>query len=532
MAKTVKQLQAELGKVSEDTRRAYDLLYSKKRSGRFYLGLYRQLDIAQNTLKKKGVFESARKEAEQTIAELQPKIIAAEAEYKKFQDQKNALNKELKTIAAEEEASKTKAATAKGASNIYTDALENLKDAELSIDGYKGTEKYQEAYRKAEQAYNNAIKSGVTVTPLGSPRIAVPPVEVKGGTSEKDKAKAEVENLSAFIGTLADPANSAILKQVQQDLANNFGYKGPVDGKYSLPLQTAINSLATSRSSLPANLQGKDFRSFLADKASSSLLGMSATGAAGGSGGTSIANYIADATQAASIVTGVVQKVLGREANAKEIKDLSAILIDAQKKNPYKTTNGIRTGGINEEQLLTDVIKSGTYAADKKLSKLSTLSKLSSELSTRKAEGQDLEAQKIKDYAKSNLLSLSDVQVNNFLADLKAGQSLETINKRIRSIASMGMPDSIKEMVASGVDLETIYQPYKNRMAAILEVNPETININDATLRSAIGPDKEMPLYEFEKALRKDSRWQYTNNAKQEVSNVALRVLKDFGLQG
>jgi hypothetical protein len=41
-----------------------------------------------------------------------------------------------------------------------------------------------------------------------------------------------------------------------------------------------------------------------------------------------------------------------------------------------------------------------------------------------------------------------------------------------------------------------------------------------------------MPLYEFEKALRKDSRWQYTNNAKNEVSNMALRVLKDFGLQG
>ncbi len=130
------------------------------------------------------------------------------------------------------------------------------------------------------------------------------------------------------------------------------------------------------------------------------------------------------------------------------------------------------------------------------------------------------------------MLSLSDVQVNNFLADLKAGQSLDTINKRIRSIAAMGMPDSIKEMVASGVDLETVYQPYKNRMAAILELNPETIDINDPTLRSAIGQDKEMPLYQFEKALRKDSRWQYTNNAKKEVSDIALRVLKDFGLQG
>jgi hypothetical protein len=87
-------------------------------------------------------------------------------------------------------------------------------------------------------------------------------------------------------------------------------------------------------------------------------------------------------------------------------------------------------------------------------------------------------------------------------------------------------------MVNSGIDLETVYQPYKNRMAAILELNPEAIDINDPTLRGAIGPDKEMPLYQFEKALRKDSRWQYTNNAKNEVSDIALRVLKDFGLQG
>jgi hypothetical protein len=68
-------------------------------------------------------------------------------------------------------------------------------------------------------------------------------------------------------------------------------------------------------------------------------------------------------------------------------------------------------------------------------------------------------------------------------------------------------------------------------MASILEINPESININDATLRSAIGPDKEMPLYEFERALRKDSRWQYTDNARQKVSEVASRIRRDFGFE-
>ena len=44
--------------------------------------------------------------------------------------------------------------------------------------------------------------------------------------------------------------------------------------------------------------------------------------------------------------------------------------------------------------------------------------------------------------------------------------------------------------------------------------------------------DKEMTLYDFQRALRKDSRWQYTDKARQEVSTAALQVLRDFGFQG
>ena len=69
-------------------------------------------------------------------------------------------------------------------------------------------------------------------------------------------------------------------------------------------------------------------------------------------------------------------------------------------------------------------------------------------------------------------------------------------------------------------------------MAATLEVNPETIKLNDPTLRMAIGPDKEMSLYDYQRSLRKDARWQYTDNARQDVSSIAKSVLQDFGFQG
>jgi hypothetical protein len=69
-------------------------------------------------------------------------------------------------------------------------------------------------------------------------------------------------------------------------------------------------------------------------------------------------------------------------------------------------------------------------------------------------------------------------------------------------------------------------------MAAILELSPESINFTDPTLRGAIGPNGEMSIYDFQKALRKDARWQYTNNAREDVFQSVGKVLQDFGFQG
>jgi hypothetical protein len=69
-------------------------------------------------------------------------------------------------------------------------------------------------------------------------------------------------------------------------------------------------------------------------------------------------------------------------------------------------------------------------------------------------------------------------------------------------------------------------------MASTLELDPNAIDLNDPTLRMAITDKGDMNLYDFKKALRQDNRWQYTSSAKQDVSNAALGVLRDFGFQG
>jgi hypothetical protein len=122
--------------------------------------------------------------------------------------------------------------------------------------------------------------------------------------------------------------------------------------------------------------------------------------------------------------------------------------------------------------------------------------------------------------------------INTWLQRLAVGESVETFKNVIRSQAKLGLPDKVASLLDQGMDLEGIYLPYKKLMAATLEVTPDSIKLNDPTLRAAIGPERETSLYDFQRQLRKDARWQYTNNAREEVSNSALKVLQDFGFQG
>lgn len=149
------------------------------------------------------------------------------------------------------------------------------------------------------------------------------------------------------------------------------------------------------------------------------------------------------------------------------------------------------------------------------------------------AAGQNLMT--LRSVARANGINLDTMfadSINTWLDKMAKGESIETFKSIIRNTAKTGLPDRVASLLDQGVDLETIYSPYKKLMAATLEVSPDSIDLNDPTLRAGIGPDKEISLYEYQRMLRKDPRWQYTNNAREDVSNAALTVLRNFGFQG
>lgn len=123
-------------------------------------------------------------------------------------------------------------------------------------------------------------------------------------------------------------------------------------------------------------------------------------------------------------------------------------------------------------------------------------------------------------------------QVDGWLQQIARGEDISTIQRLIRAQAKLGLPEKVGSLLDQGLDLANVFAPYRRQMSNLLEVNEDAIDLNDPLLRSAYGPDKEMSLYDFRRAVRQDPRWQYTDNAREETSSVALKVLRDFGFQG
>tara|TARA_R110000868_G_scaffold149797_3_gene372622 strand:+ start:2838 stop:4523 length:1686 start_codon:yes stop_codon:yes gene_type:complete len=153
--------------------------------------------------------------------------------------------------------------------------------------------------------------------------------------------------------------------------------------------------------------------------------------------------------------------------------------------------------------------------------------------------------QTLQGIAKANGFNIKDILPN--VSALTAGGDLETavlrgladgsldinrIAQDARVLAASGQPEYVRGLLNQGYDLQDVYAPYRSQMASVLELDANTIDLNDPTLRSAITDKGDMNLYDFKKSLKQDKRWQYTANAKEEVSDATLGILRDFGFQG
>jgi hypothetical protein len=120
--------------------------------------------------------------------------------------------------------------------------------------------------------------------------------------------------------------------------------------------------------------------------------------------------------------------------------------------------------------------------------------------------------------------------IDQVIKELQTGASLDDFNQKIRNYAKAAVPEWAKKLIDQGSDLTEIISPYRATMADELELPYTSIDVTDSVVQNALSSN--MSLADMRKQLRQDTRWQYTDKARESVSNAALKVLRDFGFQG
>lgn len=142
----------------------------------------------------------------------------------------------------------------------------------------------------------------------------------------------------------------------------------------------------------------------------------------------------------------------------------------------------------------------------------------------------------IKQYANQFGMSYGAGDYSSWSSSIFAGETtLEDIKAKVRNDAKSSFP-AYADQIDKGVSMDAISSAYKNSISRILEVDPDSVGYDNPRLRQALqyvgadGKPATKPLWQFEKELRSAPEWQYTNNARDTMDSLSLKVLQDWGL--
>lgn len=254
---------------------------------------------------------------------------------------------------------------------------------------------------------------------------------------------------------------------------------------------------------------------------------------------TQVSSNIPPASTLADYVNTVFQKYKGRDATPTELKDwLPAVTAQ------YKSEKGKSKSTIKYTYKDGELVSTEYLTANGEDPKLWIENKVKAQVLEGKQDVNTLNIPEgpsgkyfiaLKNVAARNGIMLSDSAATDYANSIVAGKVDEdTVYSTIRESAAEAFP-ALADKIKAGIDLKTLADPYIQSMSSILEIPDTGIDMFDPKIRSAMAytlPDGKIgtkSIYEFEKELRKDPRWQYTNNARNDAASIATTVLKDFG---
>ena len=138
------------------------------------------------------------------------------------------------------------------------------------------------------------------------------------------------------------------------------------------------------------------------------------------------------------------------------------------------------------------------------------------------------------DYGIAHLYS--DQQIQSFQDRIEKGTlTQDSLNNMIKEQAKSAY-QPFANQIDSGFTIKDIVSPYLSLYGKTLELNPNATDISDPNFANSIfssdvnGNQIAKPLWQYQVDLKKDPRWAYTDNARNDLSSVGKSVLQDLGL--
>ena len=257
---------------------------------------------------------------------------------------------------------------------------------------------------------------------------------------------------------------------------------------------------------------------------------------------TYVSNNIPTESSIKDTVNKIFQKYYGRDALQTELATWVPTL-----QAKYRSKTGASRSTV-KETYKNGVLTDTTYlTADNEDPTIFLEDKIQAQLASGKQDINELAIPEgpsgkyfvaVKNLAYDNGIKLSDNDARNYSNKIVAGLVDEnTVYNTIRESAASAFP-ALADKIKAGLDLKSLASPYIQSMSDILEIPDTAIDLFDPQIRSAMAytlPDGKVgtkSIYNFEKELRKDDRWQYTKKAREQAASVATTVLRDFGFMG
>lgn len=118
---------------------------------------------------------------------------------------------------------------------------------------------------------------------------------------------------------------------------------------------------------------------------------------------------------------------------------------------------------------------------------------------------------------------------------MEGDDTIQGVQNRIREQAKREY-GAFAEAIDGGATIADIAEPYKQMMSDLLELNPGDVDVKDKMIQRALrqttpkGKPAALSMTDFADMVRQDKRWQYTDNAREQVSSVTKNLLDSFGL--